>query len=156
VRDDNDSDDIVQEALVAVLRGLATYRGEGRFVSWVDRVVARVTFAELPKRRRSPVRSFENVPDLSLLPGNSAVAEEYLNRRRLVQLLDEIPDAQRHVLILHHVLEFSVPEIAGELNIATETVRSRLRLGRKRLRLLLQAAESNTFEAIPDACSTAT
>src|SRR6185369_9066491 len=51
VRGDALVDDIAQEALIAVLRGLPTYRGEGRFQSWADRVVARTTFASLRRLR---------------------------------------------------------------------------------------------------------
>ena len=42
VRGDEDVDDIAQDALVAVMEDLRGYRGEGRFESWVDRIVARL------------------------------------------------------------------------------------------------------------------
>src|SRR5438132_251063 len=51
VRGDALVDDIAQESLVAVLRGLGGYRAEGTFKSWVDRVVARTTFALIRKKR---------------------------------------------------------------------------------------------------------
>ena len=44
VRGDSDVEDISQEALIALLHGLPTYRGEGQLRSWADRVVARTTF----------------------------------------------------------------------------------------------------------------
>ena len=47
VRGDADVDDIAQEALISVVRGLPGYRGEGAFQSWVDRIVARTAFAHL-------------------------------------------------------------------------------------------------------------
>ena len=40
------------------------------------------------------------------------------------------------MLVLHHVLGLSVPDIASELALPFETVRSRLRLGMARLRAL--------------------
>src|SRR5687767_3196050 len=46
-RGDEDVDDIVQDALVALYRGLPSYRGEGTLQSWADRVVARATFAAI-------------------------------------------------------------------------------------------------------------
>jgi RNA polymerase sigma-70 factor, ECF subfamily len=45
-----------------------------------------------------------------------------------------LPDEQREVLVMHHVLGLSVREIAEELATPFETVRSRLRLGMARLR----------------------
>src|SRR5689334_3483784 len=51
LRGDGRVDDVSQEALIAVLRGLGSYRGDGRFESWVDRVVARTTFASIRRMR---------------------------------------------------------------------------------------------------------
>jgi RNA polymerase sigma-70 factor (ECF subfamily) len=49
IRGDEDVDDVAQEALVLVLRGLGGYRAQGSFRSWADRVVARATFAWLER-----------------------------------------------------------------------------------------------------------
>ncbi len=154
IRNDMDVDDISQEALLAVHKGLKTYRGEGRFESWVDRIVARVTFAEIPKRRRAAERPNRQPPNLALLPSSTPVLNDYLSRRRMAMSLDQLPDAQRQVLILHHVLEMSVPEISQELAIPLETVRSRLRLGRERLRQVLMQNQSQGGRSDDDLPST--
>gem|GEM_PF-424685 len=136
VRDDRDVDDMSQEALIAVLRGLSSYRGDGRFLSWADRVVARSTFHSL-KRRRVREHRFVELDELSPNPSGeqrTARSEDFLQRRQLATALDGLPDEQRHTLVLHHVLSMTVPEIAAEMQIPGETVRSRLRLGRQRLR----------------------
>jgi RNA polymerase sigma-70 factor (ECF subfamily) len=52
----------------------------------------------------------------------------------MVQMLDDLPQEQRYVLVLHHALDMTVPEMAEELGIPIETVRSRLRLAKARLR----------------------
>jgi RNA polymerase sigma-70 factor (ECF subfamily) len=143
VREDSDVDDIAQEALLAVLKGLHTYKGTGRLKSWADRIVARVTFAEIPKRRRAPSRPPHEAVNFALLPSSSAQVDEYLARRRVVELLDRVPDAQRHAMVLHHVMGLTVPEIADQLQVSAETVRSRLRLGKKRLEALSRGEESD-------------
>jgi RNA polymerase sigma-70 factor (ECF subfamily) len=132
VRGDTDVDDIAQDALVAVFRGLPNYRGDGAFQSWVNRIVARTTFASLRKRQKNPATPRHNeVPELvAATPGN----EDYMRRRQVARLLDTLPEAQRHVLVLHYVLGMTVPEVGAELDLPTETVRSRLRLGKARLR----------------------
>src|SRR6266545_2516131 len=53
VRGDADADDIAQEALVAVVRGLPSFRGEGSLEAWADRVAVRETFACLRRSRRA-------------------------------------------------------------------------------------------------------
>jgi RNA polymerase sigma-70 factor (ECF subfamily) len=133
IRGDHEVDDIVQDALLAVVRGLAGFRGDGRLQSWVDRITARTTFAHLRRTRGRDARA-----DAYAEPEELGVAEpldeQYAARRRAVRLLDQLPDEQRHALVLHHVLGMTVGEIADQLATPVETVRSRMRLGRNRLR----------------------
>lgn len=136
VHGDGEVEDISQEALIALLRGLSTYRGEGQFQSWVDRVVARTTFAWLKRARGNEARRGDDSAELMAVPSEDAPPDEYVHRRRMVMLLDRIPDEQRHAMVLHHVLGMSVPEVSDELGIPFETIRSRLRLGRTALRAL--------------------
>ena len=137
VHGDQDVDDFAQEAMLAVIMGIASYRGDGPIAAWIDRVVAHTTITEL--RKRKVARRMDPVgPALELVPHPDSVshADEYLASRRAVQLLDRLPAEQRHALVLHFVLGMSVPEIAEELARPPETVRSRLRIGMERLRAL--------------------
>ncbi|EPX58530.1 RNA polymerase sigma-70 factor, ECF subfamily [Cystobacter fuscus DSM 2262] len=142
MRGDHDVDDIAQEALIAILRGLPTWRREGSFKSWSDRVVARTTFAAMRKVRDSGTEPEAEPMELTVLSEES-LPDDYVFRRDMVRLMDELSDEQRHALVLHYVLEMSVPEMTEELGIPFETVRSRLRLGRANLRALY-ARESGT------------
>ncbi len=149
VRGDSDIEDISQEALIALLHGLPTYRGDGLLRSWADRVVARTTFLWL-KRMRDSRGPRSNEPEaLVAVPSEDTPLDEHVHRQHVVTLLDRIPNEQRHALVLHHVMEMSVPEISAELGIPLETVRSRLRLGRAALRAL--AAREEAEERTPHA-----
>ncbi|MBI5486221.1 MAG: sigma-70 family RNA polymerase sigma factor [Deltaproteobacteria bacterium] len=134
VRGDAVVDDLAQEALVAILQGLPTCRGEGPFAAWADRVTARTVFSRLRRGRAYAARLAVLGDELDRSPDGGARPDDYLARRRIVALLDELPDEQRHALVLHHVAGLSVPELALELDAPAETVRSRLRLGMRRLR----------------------
>lgn len=132
IRGDRDVDDIAQEALIDIVRGLPGYRAEGKVTSWADRIAARATFAWLRKHRSGEASLDERRELADPAPG----PESYTARRDVVRWLDELPFEQRHALVLHHVAGFSVPEIADEMRAPVETIRSRLRLGMKRLRAL--------------------
>jgi RNA polymerase sigma-70 factor, ECF subfamily len=136
VRGDTDVEDISQEALIALLNGLPTYRGEGLLRSWADRVVARTAFAWVRRKRDHRAPRIDAPAKLVAVPSEDAPLDEYLHRQHVVMLMDRLPTEQRHALVLHHVLEKSVPEIAAELGIPVETVRSRLRLGRAAIRAM--------------------
>jgi RNA polymerase sigma-70 factor (ECF subfamily) len=139
LRSDAHVDDIAQDALIAVLRGLSTYRGDGRFESWVDRIVARATFATLRRQRAEsqPGRD-EDAATHEHAPAHDASATpSYAMRRELVAALDKLPADQREALVLHFAVGMTVPEIAEAVAAPFETVRSRLRLGKATLRLAL-------------------
>jgi RNA polymerase sigma-70 factor (ECF subfamily) len=131
IRGDALCDDIAQEALVAVLRGLHGYRGEGAFQSWVDRVVARTTFALIKKKRAEAAQTAgeEAAPGVVDERG-----EHYVLRRQLAAQLDKLPAEQRDALVLHFAVGMSIPEIAETTGTPFETVRSRIRLGKATLR----------------------
>jgi RNA polymerase sigma-70 factor (ECF subfamily) len=135
VRGDAEADDLAQEALIAILRGLDGFRGEASFERWADRVAVRATFAGLRRRRRESADLQHAEPALRLaVPESARPDDAYADRRRVVAVLDALPPDQRHAVVMHHVLGMSVPEIARELGVPAETVRSRLRLARTRLR----------------------
>jgi RNA polymerase sigma-70 factor (ECF subfamily) len=133
VRSDSDADDVAQEALAIVYRKLDSYTGEGAFQAWVDRIVVRAAFAH---HRRVKARQEGTLAPTAAEPSAPApeASSDFLARRRMAAALDTLPEEQRLALVMHHVLELSVPEIAAEVSAPEETVRSRLRLGRERLR----------------------
>lgn len=134
VRGDRDVDDIAQKSLLAILKNLPSFRGDGKFTSWSDRITARETFLHL-RRERGEQRSREReAPELYAVSGGADSPDNYVLRRELVKQLDEIPAEQRHAIVLHHVLGMSIPEIARELTVPEDTAKSRLRLGMKKLR----------------------
>jgi RNA polymerase sigma-70 factor (ECF subfamily) len=122
-----------------ILKGMHGYRADGPFRAWADRVVARSVFGAL-KRRSSTTPPAER----DALAAETALGSEghdpYCTRRELVAWLDRIPEAQRAALVLHHVMGLTIPEAAQELGVAEETVRSRLRLAKERLRSVIEGA----------------
>ena len=135
VRGDAEVDDVAQESLAIVYRKLSSFRAEGAFTSWVDRIVVRNVFAHRRKVvERREVALTVDTESHDAAPGGEGRGDDYAMRRAFVRQLDELPEDQRIALVMHHVLEMSVPEIAAEVVAPEETIRSRLRLGRARLR----------------------
>ena len=132
LRGDARVDDVAQEALIAVLRGLGSFRGDGRFESWVDRIVARTTFATI-RRIRAETQPGEHAA-VGGEVGEVGGGEIYALRRELALALDRLPGDQREALVLHFAIGMTVPEIAEAAAAPIETVRSRLRLGKAALR----------------------
>jgi RNA polymerase sigma-70 factor, ECF subfamily len=142
LRGDARVDDVAQEALIAVLRGLATFRGDGRFESWVDRVVARTTFTAI-RRIRAETQPGERAA-VEGDPDGGDGGDTYALRRELAVALDRLPADQRESLVLHFAVGMTVPEIAEAAAAPVETVRSRLRLGKAALREALGGRDARS------------
>ena len=136
-----DADDAAQLALLAILRSASTYRGEASLAAWAKRIAVRTTLRFLAGERRTPSAPSTSPPDenegaeLAALP--SSDPSEAL-ARNVHEYLDELPEAQRSAILLHHALGHSVDEIAALTGVSPDTVKGRLKLGtaalRKRIR----------------------
>ena len=139
-----DVDDVAQDAVMALLRALPTFRGECTVVNFASRV-SLLTALAARRRLRLRTRWAEGdgapVEDLPEEERRSPLATAVASRRRDVvhHLLDQLPDVIAESLALHFVLGYTVDEIATAISVSPNTVWSRLRLGKRALRLKLQA-----------------
>jgi RNA polymerase sigma-70 factor (ECF subfamily) len=129
--------DVAQEAAWGVLRGLDGFRGECTLQHFACRVAV-LAAMNVRRRDRSQLYKAQRLSDEWYAEGGEAASPE---RAALAQraadalrgLLDTLPAAQAEVLCLHHIVGLTAVEIAAIGGTPVETVRSRLRLGRKAL-----------------------
>ncbi len=130
--------DLVQEVLLRVRRGLATYQ-PGSMTGWLSRITTNVFLDQTRYRKRRPVEALPDDPD-RVLEGAPA-ADEALAAADLPDdlqsALTSLAPDYRAVVVLCDVLGYSYDEIADLLDIPVGTVRSRIHRGRSRLRDLL-------------------
>jgi RNA polymerase sigma-70 factor (ECF subfamily) len=100
--------------------------------AWVRTVAYRMAVSRwrrVQKSWRPPDRAMS--PELIVAPpAETPVA--------VVAALKQLPEAQRRVIVLHHLADLSVREIAAELAIPEGTVKARLSRGRAALKTLLE------------------
>jgi RNA polymerase sigma-70 factor (ECF subfamily) len=151
VAGDRDADDLVQQALVEVLRVVGTFRGDASLEHWADRVVVRTALRLIKQRRwrESIVRLDPEEPGAAE-PGQERSYERRDLRRRLAHHLEELSTERRTVVVLHWVRGYTIPEIADLMGTKLNTVRGRLRDAKRQLRkqllkdpVLREWAESN-------------
>lgn len=131
-----DAEDATQTALMELLRSARTYRGEGLF-AWTDRIAARTAARHARGRRVRAAQREESVSaeDIATWPNANA---EHSIPQPLLAYLDEVPEARRTVLVMRHVLEYSVKEIAELTETPENTVKDRLLQAREQLRRRLR------------------
>jgi RNA polymerase sigma-70 factor (ECF subfamily) len=141
-RDEQDARDAVQDALLTAGTHLADYRGEGSAEGWVVRMVARACGRMRRGRRNDPSLHEREVDiaappedDPELLAGRARVAEA------LGAALLALPPKDRAVLLLAEAEGWTGPEIAAELGVTPNAVRSRLSRARRAVRERLEAQQ---------------
>jgi RNA polymerase sigma-70 factor (ECF subfamily) len=131
---DRDADDMAQIALVQILQSAHTFRGECALQFWADRIVIRTTMRELRRRKRREQVEPEALVLGPLAPGADEQADLKLVRARLARLLGKLTPERRTAVVLHHVQGYGIAEIAEMTGAPVNTVRDRLRVGRRQLR----------------------
>lgn len=140
--DHRDSADFVQLSLVEVLRSVHTFRGDSRLETWVDRITVRTTLRHLKAGRKDQARQQSQARDPEpTLPTPADDPERALTRARvqsrLAEILQKLTPERRGALVLQIVYGYSIQEISDLTDAPTETVRDRLKVGKKQLRRLV-------------------
>jgi RNA polymerase sigma-70 factor (ECF subfamily) len=134
----DDAQDLVQEVLLRVHRGLATYR-PGSLEGWLSRITTNAFLDEVRRRKRRPLAVVPDLPERSI--GVDADPDETLAASRLPDdiqaALAGLPDEFRAAVVLCDVVGLDYAEIAESLQIPPGTVRSRIHRGRALLRRAL-------------------
>jgi RNA polymerase sigma-70 factor (ECF subfamily) len=137
----DDAQDLVQDVLLRVQRGLATYQ-PGSMEAWLSRITTNAFLDRVRQKKRRPTDALpEDDPD-RVLPSSESAAEALdaaVLPEHLQQALADLPEDYRAAVVLCDVLGFSYEEIAESLDVPVGTVRSRIHRGRARLRTAVEA-----------------
>lgn len=129
------ADELVQEVMLRVWRSAATYdAARGSVDTWVFRIARNARADRAGSQRRHQV-----VPDdPALAPASPAAPDEIADRARrartLRAALDALPSEQSDILRALYFGSKSMQAVADEQALPLGTVKSRVRLGFRRLR----------------------
>jgi RNA polymerase sigma-70 factor, ECF subfamily len=127
VSNNADAMDLMQDIFVAVLRNLATFRGDSPFKNWLFSI-AHYRCIEF-YRRKKPNQSLDELPEqhneelqgcpeFIMLSGQQAQA--------LHQAMQLLPFNQKMIVEMKFFQQFTFDDIGKQLGISTNTVKSRL------------------------------
>jgi len=146
-----DAEEVVQDAILSVVRKIDTFRGDCAFGSWFYRVVSNAAYG----RRRRPQASIE-IPLAEIVPAfdehghhaslfrgwSSSVDDPAVQKQLrdvLTSAIDDLPPRYRAAIVLRDVEGLSTAELADALKIPVPTAKTRVHRARLRLRKRLSA-----------------
>ena len=145
VKEQGVAEDLLQDVFVKVIHTLNSdrYNEEGKFQPWLMRIAHNLAIDHFRKMKRYPTVIMEdgsnvfntmhfaeqNVEDMK-------VKDETLALVR--QLIDELPESQKQVLIMRHYMDLSFQEIAEQSGVSINTALGRMRYALINLRKKLK------------------
>ncbi|WP_286266006.1 RNA polymerase sigma factor [Thalassotalea atypica] len=142
VSNPDDAMDLMQDVFVAVFRNLSTFRGDSPFKGWLFRI-AHYRCIEFYRRKR-PTQSLDdspetidetehNCPEFTLSAGQQT--------GEIQQAMSKLSFNQRIVVELKFFQQRTFEDIAYQLGISTNTVKSRLYSALDKLKGFMEAVD---------------
>ncbi|WP_128377625.1 SigE family RNA polymerase sigma factor [Streptomyces cavernae] len=133
--DHTEAQDVVQEAFVRAWDRRRTFMADGAPEAWIRTVAMRLAVSRWRRARRWLELVRRTTPPESVPgPGPEHTA--------LVAALRQLPEAQRMAIVLHHLCDMSVEQVASETGAPVGTVKARLSRGRTALAKYLSVDDS--------------
>jgi len=146
--------DLCQETFLRVWKIRRRYRATGSFPGYLFGVARYVWLEHLRRQQRvwqlgarSETALAEQAPDGAERRPDYRAARSELEGR-ILDALDQLPEAQREVFILRNIEGLSLDDIAAALDCPVNTVRSRKLLAMKKLRYLLSEVFTSRLDRV--------
>jgi RNA polymerase sigma factor (sigma-70 family) len=149
VKDQDVAEDLLQDVFVKVLHTLNSdkYNEEGKFQPWVMRIAHNLAIDHFRKAKRYPTILLEDGSNLfnSLSFAEDSSEEQRIKEETLAyvrNLIDELPEAQKEVVIMRHYLDMSFQEIAEQTGVSINTALGRMRYALNHIRKKMKQVNS--------------
>lgn len=128
--------ELMQDVFIRAWRGLAGFRGDSAFSSWLHRLTvnAMLESARSDSRRTARVLPMEDPETI----GAAALSESPDLKMDLERAIAGLPEGARMAFVLHEIEGYKHEEIAAQLGVASGTVKAQLHRARK---LLIKALD---------------
>ncbi len=133
-----DAADATQETFVSAWRGFGSLRDADRIDAWLGRINVNACRMQLRRRGRSKVREIRMIdrdgePSLDLPQPGRPLDDRMAEADVFDRAFGRLSVDERAILVLHHLQERSVVEIAAALDAPVGTIKARLHRARAAL-----------------------
>ena len=133
--------EITQDAFLTAYKKLGTLRNHKAFAGWLYVIVARLSSDWLRKNRLTmesldadTTNTVDKVSYSQYVAEEQATEADETRREVVKELLKKLPESERTVITLHYLGEMTIKAVSEFLGVSPNTVKSRLRRARNRLK----------------------
>jgi RNA polymerase sigma-70 factor (ECF subfamily) len=144
MRDAAEAEDVVQETFLSAFKAIDRFDGRSGLQTWLYRIAYNAALMRLRRRRPDSVpmeeliEPEEGAPVPRALVDWCCLPEQELERAEvraeIERAIRELPPKLRAVFVMRELEEFSTAGAAASLGVSEETVKTRLRRARLRLK----------------------
>jgi len=138
VRNEEDAQDAVQEALLNAFRNLSAFDERSSFFTWATRIAINSSLMQLRKRRHFFLKFTDYAPDDLAVkdpsPGPEALLAEKDEQKLLHEAIRSLPRKLRVVVELKQFQERSIEETASVLSITCPAAKARFSRAKEMLK----------------------
>lgn len=134
VKDQAVAEDLLQDVFVKVVQTIHSdrYSEEGKFQPWLMRIAHNLAIDYFRKAKRYPTILMEDGSNIfnSLQFAEASIEDHRIREETLEmvkKLIEELPEAQKEVLVMRHYLDMSFQEIADQTGVSINTALGRMR-----------------------------
>lgn len=128
-----EAEDVAQEAFISAYYDLPKLRNSEAFPGWFQRII----YTKVNRQLRVQHPTLVSLDQVAGIPIGDPVnsLEEREKQDEIYSIVQTLPDAQRSVVLLYYINDYTQREIATFLSIPVGTVKTRLHYARKQLKL---------------------
>lgn len=156
--DPTEAEDITQESFIRAFQAMNSFRG-GSFRAWLLKIVTNSAYDLLRRSRRHPTQPLfpedengEEIESPAWLADPEASVQDHVEQNELskqvYELLNDLPDVYRSVLMLIDVNDLDYAEAAQALKVPIGTVKSRLARARLQMQNKLRRSVVTAYNGI--------
>ena len=135
IQDFHTAEDVAQEAFLDAYMNLSALNDASKFSNWLRMITLNRCRMWL-RRQKDHILAFDEI-EPSQMMDHRTPEEHYRSqetKERVLEAIGHLSEKSREVILLFYIEGYSYQDIAALLNVPTDTVRSRLKTGRDKLR----------------------
>ena len=143
VKDAEIAKDMVQNTFIKCYKNLDSFRFDAQIKTWLYRITINECkdYLKSWNYKMVQVKSFINETAKSILPSTEKTVIDKCNNEEIKDTIFSLPKVYREVVYLYYYDSLTTEEIAKVLDIPVNTVKTRLRRAKQRLKSMIKEAE---------------